>query len=333
METDGGGNRIEALQAEVGLAKVQEKLASENKEIVSAITKLSKALDKVIPADLEKAVAPEPVDGRMLTEAVIEHLLRVGHVTLAKSVAEEAGIPVDEDQVRKYGEVLQVVEAVRSRRLDEAHAWVTKHRDALDLMQSEVPFELASLRFLSALEAGDLKGALSLARAELATFVPQYRQEVGQLMGCLAFGKRLSRSPYKHLLLPARAEHLAATLRKHACRAQGMRFDTPLAVCMHAGVRALPNLRKLASLMQTRGGGWEALPVEVDLGPSCAFHSVFVCPVSREQASRDNPPMLLQCGHVLCQHSLRKLSRGAGRFKCPYCPLEVSLAGSTVLTI
>ena len=42
------------------------------------------------------------------------------------------------------------------------------------------------------------------------------------------------------------------------------------------------------------------------------------------QASRDNPPVLLQCGHALCQQSLRKLARGAGRFKYPYCPMEAS---------
>ena len=41
--------------------------------------------------------------------------------------------------------------------------------------------------------------------------------------------------------------------------------------------------------------------MEVELGPEFQFHSVFICPVSREQASRNNPPMLLQCGHVLCE--------------------------------
>ncbi len=47
------------------------------------------------------------------------------------------------------------------------------------------------------------------------------------------------------------------------------------------------------------------------------YHSVFVCPVSREQASADNPPMMMQCGHVLCEHSLKKLSRGAARYTHP----------------
>ena len=31
------------------------------------------------------------------------------------------------------------------------------------------------------------------------------------------------------------------------------------------------------------------------------FHSIFACPVSKDQSTRDNPPMLLPCGHVLCR--------------------------------
>ena len=87
-------------------------------------------------------------------------------------------------------------------------------------------------------------------------------------------------------------------------------------------------------MLQGRIGDWgikNALPVEIDLGPERKYHSVFVCPVSREQATADNPPMMMQCGHVLCEHSLKKMARGAAKFKCPYCPVEVSVQGSTRL--
>ncbi|KAL8250920.1 hypothetical protein R6Q59_034613 [Mikania micrantha] len=38
------------------------------------------------------------------------------------------------------------------------------------------------------------------------------------------------------------------------------------------------------------------LPVPVDLGHEFQFHSIFVPPVSRDQASEENPPMLMSCG-------------------------------------
>jgi hypothetical protein len=61
--------------------------------------------------------------------------------------------------------------------------------------------------------------------------------------------------------------------------------------------------------------------VEIPLPSQYHFHSIFVCPVSKEQSTDANPPMMMPCGHVIAQESLEKISKGA-RFKCPYCPNE-----------
>ena len=54
------------------------------------------------------------------------------------------------------------------------------------------------------------------------------------------------------------------------------------------------------------------------------FHSVFCCPVLKQQTRNENPPLLLPCGHALCYETVNRLSKGndTARFKCPYCPSD-----------
>jgi hypothetical protein len=69
--------------------------------------------------------------------------------------------------------------------------------------------------------------------------------------------------------------------------------------------------------------------MEVPLPSSRRYHSVFVCPVSKEQATDTNPPKVLSCGHVIAHESLNRLMKGGRRtVKCPYCPIETSQAAS-----
>lgn len=52
------------------------------------------------------------------------------------------------------------------------------------------------------------------------------------------------------------------------------------------------------------------LKIEIDLDPENRFHSIFACPILRQQSSEDNPPMKLLCGHVISRDALSKLSNG-----------------------
>lgn len=82
----------------------------------------------------------------------------------------------------------------------------------------------------------------------------------------------------------------------------------------------------------------EQLPVELELGREYYFHSIFSCPVSKDQSTRDNPPMMLPCGHVLNRESIESICKkdAVRLFKCPYCPHETryrgALAAEMVLT-
>ena len=52
------------------------------------------------------------------------------------------------------------------------------------------------------------------------------------------------------------------------------------------------------------------MQVEIDLGQGCRYHSIFACPILRQQSSDNNPPVRLICGHVISKDALNKLANG-----------------------
>ena len=119
---------------------------------------------------------------------------------------------------------------------------------------------------------------------------------------------------------------LQVTTLVSACISVVQAQDSPLLVATAAGAAALPTLLKCAALMAMQGQDirtCEQLPTDLELGSEFVFHSIFACPVSREQSSASNPPKILPCGHVLCNQSILKIAKSNTRaFKCPYCPQE-----------
>jgi len=145
-------------------------------------------------------------------------------------------------------------------------------------------------------------------------------------MGLLVFCKNpRGKSPYADLET-SQWEDVAAEFMKQACGLLGQPYRSPLLVCVGAGSVVLPQLLKLAEIMESSNQDirvCEQLPIELEFGKEFLFHSIFACPVSRDQSTHDNPPKLLPCGHVLCEQSIGKIAKTKTRsFKCPYCPTE-----------
>jgi len=92
------------------------------------------------------------------------------------------------------------------------------------------------------------------------------------------------------------------------------------------GGRAATGGAAASSAAAMAGGAAAELPLEITLPPALHFHSIFACPVSRQQCyPESDPPMLLACGHVIGRDSLAHITVSArmpGRFKCPTCPLQ-----------
>ncbi|KAI5194176.1 RMND5A protein [Aureobasidium subglaciale] len=233
----------------------------------------------------------------------------------------------------RFAHMYLVLDALRNNHnLNPAIEWARQHSRQLELRGSNLEFDLCRLRFVELYSQYDpndhMSGpleALEYARQTFPNFSARYMRETSSLLGSLAFAPALTSSPYKSVFFNEDAwEHAASSFIREFCAMLGLSEKSPLYTAATAGAIALPVLEKLERVMGEVGGQWTSvneLPVEIPLPHSYLFHSIFVCPVSKEQGTDTNPPMMLPCGHIIAKESLEKISRG-NKFKCPYCPVE-----------
>jgi len=223
-------------------------------------------------------------------------------------------------------------------------SWVEQHSLELQHRSGNLQLELMHLCFLRHLLRGDTPGALQALRRFTATPRPAHHIEarIRKLVGAIAYASHGASdgSPYVETLNETAQRRTVKALFTQECLLR-LRLPAISALETHveAGTLVLPKLAKLASVLKDKyvricqEGG--TLPIEIDLGPRFVSHSVFTCPISKEAGTADNPPMLLQCGHVLSLVSVTKLARGSrsAHFKCPYCPQESTMAQAKVVEL
>ncbi|KAA8546640.1 hypothetical protein F0562_003129 [Nyssa sinensis] len=303
-------------------------LEGTQKELNIALSKYPKLLEKSFNPDLAKAYRNVDFDIHTVNQIIASHFYQEGLFDLGDCFLSEAKEADAAALKTPYLEMYQILEAMRSQNLEAALNWAATNHDKLQQNGSDLELKLHRLQFIEILQKRGRDEAFKYARTFLVPFASNHMAEIQKLMACLLWAGRLDTSPYSELLSPIHWDKLAEELIRQFCNLLGQSYKSPLSVTIAAGVQGLPTLLKLMNVMTGKKQEWQSmkqLPIPVDLDREFQFHSIFVCPVSRDQASEENPPMLLSCGHVLCKQSITKLSKNNSTrpFKCPYCPSEV----------
>lgn len=248
---------------------------------------------------------------------------------IAESLIKEAGLPREDIAEEPFAELHKIYEEILRKNLQPAIEWATKFSTELEAKYSPLEFKLHRLAFLQ-IVAGGLAAqneSIAYARNHLSKFVTRYQKEFQILCGCLLYIKvGIENSPYAFLMREEMWIEAADVFLKDACTLSGINKDSPLTVIVNAGCIALPALLNLKQVMarQVQGiwSGRDELPVsfncikaiytkyffpqiEIDVD---RYHSIFACPILRQQSTENNPPMKLKCGHVISRDALNKLS-------------------------
>lgn len=331
----GAASVLKQLQNHLETRSLDKQLSDRTKELHSAVAKLGKAIDKAFVPDVCKATREIQFSSHQLNQVIAEHFLRVGRFDIAHTFIREANIPNGETMRASFQGMHDILQQVMAHNLTPALQWVAKHREALEHSNREFAsqgfeFHLHQLQFLHCLSTQGALAAVAYARANFGRFQATHMPGIQKVMGCLCYTKRPLPAVYQELMAPEQWAATACEFARQCCSLLGQAYESPLLVTIAAGSLALPTLLKLASVMAGQAqdlSSLEQLPVDLELGREFVFHSIFACPVSRDQSSPSNPPMMLPCGHVLCATSIDCIAKSPQRpFKCPYCPHEATKA-------
>ena len=320
---------------------VVSRFSTEHRDLHGTVSKVGKAIDRNFVSDFasvaNETLYDEPEKRSILNRAIVEHFLRQGQVDIANELIREAELNVPVESQNPFAELNRILQSLRSHDLNPALEWAARNREALMAQHSDLEFKLHRLQFIENLTAScgsgcqDQKHLIRYAREKLQPLAARYEKEVQNLMGCLLFAKSgLQKTAYVHFLDPGNWQEICDLFTRDACSLLGLSVESPLAVAFDAGCVALPALLNIRKMMLQRQVPtvWTAkdeLPIEIELDRKKQFHSIFACPILRQQSSETNPPMRLVCGHVISKDALNKLANSS-KLKCPYCPMEQSAA-------
>ena len=311
---------------------------------------------KALPTEYD-ALASHP---SLINRAIAMHFLREGQFSVASTFLDEAqdnpphpaptpGSPrpaesdssdftslKSQELQAKFSNMYQILHELKAYNLHPAISWARANSNELEKRGSNLEFELSKLQFVWLFQGPEvnglpndsnngLEGALQYARQHFGRFQGRFLRDIQQLATAMAYKSNLRSSPYYRTFDTQTAwDDVSTSFTREFCSLLGLSAESPLYIAATAGAIALPTLLKLASIVKEKRTEWTTqneLPVEIALPKAMIFHAIFVCPVSKEQTTDSNPPMMMPCGHVVAKESLHRLSKG-GRFKCPYCPSE-----------
>ncbi|XP_037936055.1 E3 ubiquitin-protein ligase RMND5A isoform X2 [Teleopsis dalmanni] len=315
-----------------------QQLSINHRDIHGTVSKVGKVIDRNFVSDYTAITRIDALQDdhnmMLLNKVMAKHYCRQGMDDVAQLLIKESGMPEEMAQEvfaseSSFAEVYSIWKAIQQQELGPALEWAARYSNELIAKNSSLEFKLHRLAFLQIVSRGmDAQAeAIAYARNNFSKFIDRFETEIPTLMGCFIYlPLGIEKSPYAHLISPEIWTEASYIFMKDACNTLGISKNSALSVVINAGCTALPALLNIKQVMQSRQvlsiwSGRDELPIEIELDPENRYHSIFACPILRQQTTEDNPPKRLTCGHVISNDALHKLSN-AHILKCPYCPVE-----------
>jgi len=302
------------------------------------------------------------VDEKLIKELIVEHLIRKGNVKTVQRYLEESKLELDTltKDIMIFQEYYDIINDLNNNKIKKLYDWCTKNRDILlkntenikgnkgkdeNMENKDIYFECVKYSYNLLLEddSKTVEDCVEFTRKHFKPFISDknYIKEISKLMTKLLF-KKIDKEKSE-----INTESKIEEKNKGEGNKEGLEFiknlfiekflklnhksrDDTLNTILLAGRYVLPQVveseEKLAKDKDKKNIEVDKeknqLMYSLELPEELIFHDIFVCPVSKEIASADNPPIRLNCGHCICKNSFDKIEKSGVRhnqIKCPIC--------------
>lgn len=237
-----------------------------------------------------------------------------------------------------FSDLNTITSELRKRNIDVLIEWCEKHLDCLKKIHSILHFDSLKLKFISMFRTHSSNECVDYSKKIFKSYIndPKYFDQISKLMTLLIFKDNISNSPYNEYNEEMLWKQILTNFVNDCCSLLcnynyiyflALPSESGFFLTMLAGMVSLPQILKAEEILKTKKELLtnNELPYEIHLPNELKFHSVFICPVTKEISTPSNPPMLLTCGHTVSSHALEKMIKGtssvnSSQIKCPTCP-------------
>ena len=299
------------------------------------------------------------VDEKLIKEMILDHLIRKGNLKTVERFIEESKIdsPNLLNDVKIFKEYYDIIRDLNGHKIEKLYEWCVKNKEILlkDIdkifmdnnkadkenkqKEKNIYFECVKYNFMLYLEDTNksIPECIDYSRKYFKPFINNQNciKEISKLMLKLLYKKTDNNTTSK----TENKEGNDNNNKNGWDEIKNLFIDTffnlnhkskddILNMVLLAGRCVLPQVvESEEKLMKDKDQKnmevdkeKNQLMYSLELPEELVFHNIFVCPISKEIATAENPPIRLNCGHCICKNSFEKIEKTRhNQIKCPIC--------------
>ena len=298
------------------------------------------------------------VDEKLINEMILDYLIRKGNLKTVERFIEESRVDPSKlmEDIKIFKEYYEIIKDLNENKLDKLYEWCVKNKEILlknidkvfiednkankdkKIKIKNIYFECVKFNFILYLEdaSKSIPECIDYSRKHFKPFINNQNciNEISKLMLKLLYKK----TENNNIKIEKKDENdnnnrwdkIKSLFIDTFFNLNHKSKDDILNMILLAGRCVLPQVvESEEKLMKDKDQ--ENMEVDkeknqlmysLELPEELVFHNIFVCPISKEIATAENPPIRLNCGHCICKNSFEKIEKTGTRhnqIKCPIC--------------